>query len=479
MPFQVKDLGSIRDLGRAWHWSSRQLKTEISVRCDTLAEREIGPGSTVAITHAGSAAFFADLLSVWCRGAAAACLDPSNTDIELANIISHLEPDLILLGEEARTIPQGFASAQLAGGGKASASDLISLPAGAEPCLILFTSGTTGRPKGVVHSFDSIAARIGHNIDEIGANVLRHTLVTLPTHFGHGLIGNALTSLFAGGEIVLPHGNRPLARDLDDIIKRYDITFLSSTPALWRLAMRLCEPLGECKLARVHIGSAPLSVDLWREIADWTGAEVVNCYGMTETANWISGASSKSGELSIGLVGKMWGGEAVVLAASGEISATGEGEILIKSPSIMLGYRHDKPTTEATFLGHWFRTGDSGTITPDGAIRLTGRLKDQINRAGFKIQPAEVDALLLTHPDVDNVCTFAVPDTAAGEIVGTAVILKEGCANDASGLKAWALARARRELVPERWFFVDALKLSARGKINRAGVADMCLNKKL
>jgi len=155
---------------------------------------------------------------------------------------------------------------------------------------------------------------------------------------------------------------------------------------------------------RVHVGSAPLSARSWSEIAAWSQAEVVNCYGMTETANWISGASSRSDAIADGLLGKPWGGAASVIDDDGSIQATGTGEIIVKSPSLMSGYLKREDLTTAAMIDGWFRTGDRGTVDELGRIWLTGRIKDEINRAGFKVQPAEIDMLLETHPAIAETC---------------------------------------------------------------------------
>src|SRR5262249_48819863 len=153
--------------------------------------------------------------------------------------------------------------------------------------------------------------------------------------------------------------------------------------------------------------------------------------GLTEVANWFSGASSNEANLRSGLVGRPWGGRAAVLDDAGNILAHGEGELLVESPSQMQGYLHRPDLTAECMIGSWYRTGDFGTIEPDGQIILQGRLHDEINRAGTKIQPAELDMLVESHPAVEEACTFAIPDAVAGEIVAIAVRLKSGATENA------------------------------------------------
>ena len=193
---------------------------------------------------------------------------------------------------------------------------------------------------------------------------------------------------------------------------------------------------------------------------------------MTETANWFAGASSRHGTAE-GLVGAPWNGATAVRNEDGGVEANGEGEILVQSPALMSGYL-DRPDLTADVMGgDWYHTGDRGRIDETGRIWLTGRIKDEINRAGFKVQPAEIDVLLETHPAVAEACTFAVPDPVGGESVGVAVRLRPGAGVAAEALRAWCRERLRREAVPEHWFMVDEIPRNARGKLSRDAVRRM------
>ena len=451
LPFSA----AVVDLPGGTAWDAATLAAEAAARSTALAKAGIGARDRVAVVHGGTAAFFADLMAVWSLGAAASCLDPELTAGERARVIGFLEPSAILDADGARIVGHRV--------GKAGSVRLD------DPGLILFTSGTTGEPKGVVLSFRALLARLALNIVAVGAAGFARTLVTLPTHFGHGLIGNALTALHAGGTIVLPQRGLPLASGLGAMIDAERITFMSSVPTLWRLALKMGKPPTGGTLTRVHVGSAPLSAELWQAIAKWTGAEVVNCYGITETANWIGGASSRDGFVN-GMVGRPWGGKAAVRDADGNLTASGDGEIAILSPSLMSGYLKRDDLTDAAFQHGWYRTGDRGTIEADGGIRLTGRIKEEINRAGFKIQPAEIDHVVEQHPAVEESCAFGMPDPVSGEIVAVAVRRGNDADLDQEGLAHWLAERLRREAVPERFFFVDKIPRTARGKVSRAAV---------
>jgi acyl-CoA synthetase (AMP-forming)/AMP-acid ligase II/thioesterase domain-containing protein/acyl carrier protein len=466
----LEQCGGIEDIGLRLRWDAAALHREVVRRASILAHVGIKPGSVVAIGHGGTTHFFADLFACWHVGAVAACLDSSLTPGELKNVLGFANPAAFLVDKntmvEGLQIPVVDLTIEQLGISPAPAS----APAPENPALVLFTSGTTGTPKGVVLTYGALQARIAANIAAIGRPALARALVSLPTHFGHGLIGNSLTPLFAGGGIVLHPLGIPLANDLGRIIDEHGITFMSSVPSFWRLVLGRSPRPALASLVRVHVGSAPFPAVLWSEVVAWTGAEVVNCYGTTETANWISGASSKADGIADGLIGKMWGGQAAVLDDNGSLQNTGAGEILIKSPSLMSGYLDRPDLSAAALFDGWYRTGDRGTIDQQGCLRLAGRLKDEINRAGFKVQPAEIDTLLERHPSVAEACVFGINDPLGGEAIAAAIRLADGASATPQSLQAWCRERLRREAVPENWFFVAEIPRTARGKVSRDAV---------
>ena len=465
-------LGGIEDIGLGLRWDAAALAREIDRRAAALDAMGIGRGCVVAIAHGASAHFFADLLATWQLGATAVCLDQSLTRPELETILGFARPVLLLVDG---TAPSGTAPVRVAELANVPPTRSWSQPVNIvpeDPALILFTSGTTGVPKGVVLSFRAIRNRLSANVGAIGAAALRRTLVTLPTHFGHGLIGNSLTPLLCGGDIVLYPLGVPLMQSLGRIIDEHQISFLSSVPALWRLATRYDAPSGG-SLVRVHVGSAPFAAQLWSAVVEWTRADVVNCYGLTETANWVAGASSRQGDVAEGLVGEAWGTTVAIMRDDGTIQETGEGEIVVRSPAMMSGYLNRRDLTATVLRDGWFHTGDRGFLDERCRLRLAGRIKDEINRSGVKIQPAEIDLLLERHPAVAEACVFAVPDAVSGEAVAAAVRPADGANIGPQALASWCCERLRHEAVPEHWFVVDALPRNARGKISRDAVRQM------
>lgn len=423
-----------------------------------------GAGRVVAIGHVRAFDTILALLAVWEAGRDALLVSPKLSAEEQANVAA-------FAGVSDWLGPL---------------HDGVNLPVkGAEqpdrpPSAILMTSGTTGKPKGIRLSVAAIAARVRLNEQAIGRPDMARTLCLLPAFFGHGLIGNCLTPLAAGAELFLLDGPDIAEHaGIGALIDKLGVTFMSSVPSFWKLACRLSPRPQNGSLARVHVGSAPLSMEQWRAIADWAGTEnVLNMFGMTETANWISGAALDEASGRDGHVGRPWGGEFAVLGEGGNIAGKGKGEVLVRSPTIMDHYTGDPEKTAEAFVEGWFRTGDIGVIDDVGALTLTGRTKWEINRSGIKIQAEEIDMLLERHPDIVEACAFGIPDAVAGEAVAAAIVLRPGAETETEAIRAWCRTRARPDAVPAALYRVEMLAKNERGKLDRKAVRASALGAK-
>jgi acyl-CoA synthetase (AMP-forming)/AMP-acid ligase II len=439
----------------------------VLARAGALAAAGVQPAQRIALSG-GSAPVLVDLFALWQLGAVALLLPESLTAPERARVQATLAPDgwIGAAPEAGRPLP-----AEPSGRAAPDGPPELDLD---RPALILATSGTTAAPKAVVLTHRALLARIALNLEAIPAAALQRTLAPLPLHFGHGLIGNSLTALAAGASLFCwpAPGLGGLAR-LGPVIERLGITFLSSVPALWQVALKASLPPPAGLLKRVHVGSAPLPLGLWERIAAWAGTrEVWNVYGITEAANWIAGAALADAEE--GCVGRPWGGRLALRDDSGRLQSEGTGEVMVSSPALMQGYLGQEEESRRVLAGGWLATGDLGRIGPDGRLFLVGRLKHEINRAGIKVPAEEIDFLLARHPAVEEACAFPLPDPVLGEAVAAAVVTR-GTGIGAAALIAWCAERIRREAVPARIFLVDSLPRNERGKVQRALVRQRCL----
>ncbi len=472
-------VGSIIIESSGKKWTKEKLIREVDERTKKLHHLGVKRGDRVLFMHGGSAEFFADLFSVWNLGACAACLNPESTPPEVDAIRNFIKPKLTLI----RAVSSISKMAGVINLDEAIVGKNSVIESGGridDDALILFTSGTTGVPKGVTHTFRSILSRIAMNQSYIPIKDMKVSLCPLPTHFGHGLIGNCLTPLLSGGDLILATGgDLNFTSKLGSIIDKYSVTFMSSVPTMWKIVTKISSMPKGNTLRRIHIGSAPLSSDLWDSVIKWSKINTVfNMYGITETANWVAGFSASELSHADGIVGRMWGGNAAVYTEDKQILTQGEGEILIQSPSIMSGYYNRPELDSEVFKNGWFQTGDVGFIDLDGVIRITGRKKFEINRAGLKVNPEDIDILLERHDAVNEACAFAVPDQIAGEIVAVAVCMDDSTSISVDELQDWCSQYLVKEKVPERWFILDEIPKTDRGKINRDTVASVCLGTK-
>jgi acyl-CoA synthetase (AMP-forming)/AMP-acid ligase II len=307
----------------------------------------------------------------------------------------------------------------------------------------------------------------------------------LPTHFGHGLICNCLFPWLSGQDLFITPPFRPdILMRLGKLLDEHRITFLSSVPAVWKVALKLSKPPQAGTLQRVHVGSAPLSAAIWEDIRRWTGTrQVCNAYGITETGSWVVGLADADQPAEDGLVGTGWGAVVKVLrtaqttaplSAADECAVGESGYVWLNTPALMKGYFQRDDLTQAAVIDGWFFTGDIGILNERGQLVLKGRERDEINKGGMKIYPADVDAVVERFPQASDVCTFALDDEIYGQIVGIAVVLSERSDATVRALHAWMAAHLAEPKMPSRWWLVDEIPRTSRGKINREAVKTAC-----
>jgi acyl-CoA synthetase (AMP-forming)/AMP-acid ligase II len=200
---------------------------------------------------------------------------------------------------------------------------------------------------------------------------------------------------------------------------------------------------------------------------------VVEAYGMTEAAHQMASNPLPPRTRKAGSVGLAAGPEMAIMAADGRLLQPGEiGEIVIRGPNVTGGYENNPTANGDAFAHGWFHTGDQGTMDDEGYFRITGRLKEIINRGGEKISPREVDEVLMDHPAVAQVVTFAIPHRTLGEDVGAVVVLREGMAAAERELRDFAATRIAMFKVPAKIIFMEEIPKGATGKLQRIGLAE-------
>ena len=346
----------------------------------------------------------------------------------------------------------------------------------ADPSLILHTSGTTSRPKMVPLSQANICASARHIGESLALSAADRCLNIMPLFHIHGLIAAVLSSLAAGAGVYCTPGFNALRffQWMDEV----EPTWYTAVPTMHQTilsrAPRNGESLERSQLRLIRSSSSSLPPQVMAALEETFNLPVIEAYGMTEAAHQMASNPLPPAERRAGCVGLAAGPEVGIMAEDGDdfLPTDAVGEVVIRGPNVTDGYI-ENPTANATaFTNGWFRTGDQGTLDAGGYLTLTGRLKEIINRGGEKISPREVDEILLDHPGVGQVVTFAVPHARLGEDVGAAVVLAEGAEVTEVELREFVGKRLADFKVPRKVLFLDEIPKGATGKLQRIGLAE-------
>jgi malonyl-CoA/methylmalonyl-CoA synthetase len=339
-----------------------------------------------------------------------------------------------------------------------------------DTALLVFTSGTTGTPKGVPLSHGNLLATSAAIEVAWRWTPGDRLLLALPLFHVHGLgVGLHGTLLAGASAVILP---RFRVDAVVDAIAATRATLMFGVPTMWvRLAAspRLSE-LGGLRLC--VSGSAPLDPSTFAALEAGIGSPVIERYGMTETGMLVS--NPYDGDRRAGSVGLALPGVEVRLEereGAGEPAGEPTSEILVRGPNVFTGYLGGVGA-DAFTADAWFRTGDLGRADPDGYLRIVGRAKELIISGGFNVYPREVEEVLRDHPGVADVAVVGVPDPEWGERVVACVVAADTArAADAAALVAWAAERLAPYKRPREVRFVDELPRNAMGKVVRAELA--------
>ena len=455
-----------------------------------LAREGLGPGRTIAILAATSTAYVALYLGALRAGLAVAPLPPSATPEQLVVMIADSASPLLfadaanreaLAGQEfaARVVPIEALEAFL--GDAPAQPPALSLTAEEWqrlPFNIIYSSGTTGVPKGIVHSFAMRWAHLagGRAAGYDGAAV---TLLSTPLYSNTTLVA-ALPTLAWGGHLVLMP-----KFDVEGFLKlsvRHRATHTMLVPVQYRriLAHPGFDGFDLSSFQLKFCTSAPFEAALKREVLERFPGGLIEYYGMTEGGGGTVLVAHRFPEKLHTVGHPMPGHEILLLDEADQPVGPGEvGEIVGHSPATMSGYANRPEATAATQWRHpdgrtFIRTGDLGRFDPDGFLELVGRKKDMIISGGFNIYPVDLEAALAAHPAVAEAAVVAGPSAEWGETPVGFVVLRH--AADVEEIRAFANAKLGRTQRLSRLLVADELPRSAIGKILKRELRDRLLN---
>jgi acyl-CoA synthetase (AMP-forming)/AMP-acid ligase II len=456
----------------------------------TLNRVGVGRGDRVAIALQNGPEMAAAFLSI-VQGATAVPLNPAYTLDEFELYLKDLEVGALVvaagdaspaveaakrLGVRVFTLtPRGGGAGDfIINGGAAAAGAAATGAVGSDDvALILHTSGTTSRPKivpltqrNVAASAENIARTLDFSQSDRGLNIM-------PLFHVHGIVAGLLAPLSRGGSVFCSTGYNPVK--FYGWMEEAKPTWYTAVPTMHQgilsFAAQNREVIARHPLRFIRSSSASLPVRVIEALEAAFQAPVIESYGMTEAAHQMA-SNPLPGPRKPGSVGRAAGPEVEIIDEAGRIAPAGVvGEIVIRGENVMAGYENNAAANAESFVNGWFRTGDQGVKDVDGYFRLTGRLKEIINRGGEKISPQEVDAALMDHPAVEQAVAFAVPNEKLGEDVAAAVVLQAGKSVSQQELQAFLSERLAPFKVPRQIVFVDDIPRGPTGKLQRAGLA--------
>lgn len=348
----------------------------------------------------------------------------------------------------------------------------------AEPtdiALVLHTSGTTSRPKIVPLAGANIAASAKNIRTTLALTPADRCLNIMPLFHIHGLIAAVTSSLSAGASVVATPGFNALK--FFQWLNQERPTWYTAVPtmhqAILARAPRNEESVRRAKLRFIRSSSSSLPPQVMAELETTFRCPVIESYGMTEAAHQMASNPLPPRARKPGSVGPAAGPEMAIMDLNGALLGADEvGEIVIRGPNVTAGYEANPKANAEAFAHGWFHTGDQGTMDSEGYVRITGRLKEIINRGGEKISPREVDEVLMDHPAIAQVVTFAMPHAKFGEDVAAAIVFREGLKASEREIRDFCAARLADFKVPKKLVFLDEIPKGATGKLQRIGLAE-------
>ena len=343
-----------------------------------------------------------------------------------------------------------------------------------DDCMLMYTSGTTGRPKGVLHSQSTLlaggwTATIAHALGPDD-----RALCVLPMYHINGLGVTVIGPLVSGGSsVICPRFS--VNRFWQQCAER-ETTWFSIVPTIVSHLVHGEQEPDAATRQRIRFArsaSSPLAPEVQIAFERRFGIPIVETMGLTETAPQILSNPLPPATRKIGSPGHAWGNEVTILSADlNPVGPETEGEIAVRGPNVMRGYFRDPDATDAAMTKDgWFRTGDLGRIDADGYVFVTGRLKELIIKGGENIAPREVDEALYAHPDVIEAAAYARPCPVYGERVEAAVKLRDGSKATEADLVTLCVTRLGRFKSPDRIVVLDELPKGPSGKIQRLKLA--------
>jgi fatty-acyl-CoA synthase len=425
---------------------------------NALADQGVGPGDRIAVRLPNGHRYLESLFACARSGLVLAPVDRNLAADEVEHVLRDSAAGVYIDGVE------GY-DALVEG-----ASDAPREPAGGDddPLLLMYTSGTTGRPKGVALSHRSVLFTSFNQILGWGLGATDRALVVAPFHHVGGLVVLGLPCLHAGGSV---RTGIPEPEAVLESVTRDGTTAVFLSPYLWR-HLASVDDLEAHDLSSMRLcasGGDPVPTAALQRLLAAFACRFTDAYGLTEAASvstLLPGADilRKAGSAGVPCTHNRLG----VLGPDGSDVEPGEvGELVQSGPTVMLGYWRRPEETAVALREGLLHTGDQAFFDDEGYLYIAGRSKDMIVSAGAKIYPAEVERILREHPDVADVAVIGVPDERVGEAVAAVVMPRAGADVAADELVAFCAGRIADYKRPTRAFLTETMPRTASGKVQK------------
>ena len=473
------------ETGRVMTYADLQRQTQ--QLADHLGARGLPPGSTIALLlHNGlqTTALFVGLMSA---GYVVAPLNLLSQRTQLAAVIAHSEARMIFTcASYAAQLKEALAAliappaveiidvdaASLFSTTVTSAAVPARISVAADTALLMYTSGTTGNPKGVLLSHANLlaAANAVAAWHELGPG--DRVLSSLPLYHINGQVIATLAPFVSGGSIVAPH--RFSSGHWWDLVETHACTWINMVPTIIAYLLNSSETRTFPRVRFGRSASAPLPPEQHKAFEARFAIPVIEAMGMTECASTVF-CNPHDARRRYGSPGLPCGVQAGVIDdRGGQLGDNETGELVLRGPNVMAGYFKAPDLTDmAIDAAGWLRTGDLGYRDKDGFYFVTGRLKELIIKGGENIAPREIDEALLRHPAVLEAAAFAVTDGNYGQDIAVALVLKDGAVIDETELAQFCLRELGKFKTPRRWHVVTELPKGPSGKVQRLKLADI------
>lgn len=341
-----------------------------------------------------------------------------------------------------------------------------------DTAIILYTSGTTGRPKGAELTADNLVSTVDSFVPvlELTPDDRFGTALPLFHVFGQAVCMNTALAIGASFSLLSPFSPEKML----DMVKEDRLTTVSGVPTMWNAMLHAkgdytAEDFASLRMA--SSGGASLPVEVIRAFTERFGCTILEGYGLTET----TGATTFNDihrEQRTGTTGPTLPGTFVEIRdTEGRVLGPGEvGEVFIKGPTVMKGYWNRPEANSAELVDGWLKSGDLGSVDADGYLTIVDRVKDLVIRGGYNVYPREVEEVLYEHPAIVEVAVVGIPDDHYGEEIAAVIALAPGQEITGEQLRSWAKERLSAYKVPRIYSFVDTLPKGATGKIQKRAI---------